>query len=344
MSRRNGLLGAVALVLAGAAVLSALPVQSYSTGIDASIAGVGLGVGRGCYCHSADGASRTPANTANVSFIVEDVPQGYYQPGKKYMINLTFFDPVVPPNPSDTANHGGFNVWASAGKFSKNANSTLGGKDTVQINTDGTVTHTKDGDVLAYRHFTFDWEAPATNGSDVTFDILVNAVNGDNSNVGGGDSWSRRWVVLPGQPGAGGAAGAVDISKLGVPLRAYWLGIIGILSTMFLLLLSFYVIRSGSKFYEFGLPRGQVKSVKIRQIPAPKNRAAYAVEFGLFVILVATVVLGFSTFITESVDAVTAAVFILAVASIIAMMVFYYIRAFLPIVDVLEEETIEPLR
>jgi hypothetical protein len=334
--RKKAITGAMALALLFAALVSAMPVQSLSGGIDSSAGGAGLGSQRGCYCHSPDGSSKVPNGRAAINFaFVGGIPGGYYQAQATYTIVLAFDDPDVPMNPDPTANHGGFNVWPSGGTFVAN------GSAWVQVQADTSISHTKTGDVEANRTFKFDWKAPAANTSDVTFDILVNAVNGDNVNTGGNDHWSRLIVVIPGLPGA--SSGSVDISKLGVPLRAYWLGIIGILSTMFLVLLSFYVIRSGSKFYEFGLPRGQVKSVKLRTIPPPKNKGAYAVMAGLMALAVIIGVI-FLSVRDEQLDALNLSLFILGFFGVIALAAFYYIRAFLPIVDVLEEEEILPLQ
>lgn len=338
-SRKQAIFAAITLVLGLALAAASVPVQSLSTGIDSSAGGVGAPPDRGCYCHSAD-SSKTPNGKANITFTVEGLnapgQNGYYGVGKDYSIHLVFDDAAVPMNSDPAANHGGFNVWVSAGVFSAN------GSDRVQVNPDNSVTHTKKGDVEANRSFTFVWKSPSTNTSDVTFDILVNAVNGDNVNTGGNDHWSRMVVSLPGLPGAGGS-GNVDISKLGVPLRAYWLGVIGILSTMFLLVLSFYVIRSGSKFYEFGLPRGQVKNVKIRTIPAPKTRGAYLTMTALVVIEI-MIVATFLGIRDEDLNALQATGFLVASVIVMVLMAAYYIRAFLPLVDVLEEETVEPLK
>lgn len=323
------------LLLAASFVLSASPAESLSGGIDSTAGGVGLGPDRGCYCHSDDGASRTPNGDATVLFTVDGLAEGYYQASETYDVNLTFIEPGVPMSTAPNANHGGFNVWASGGTFGVN------GSNFVRVNTDGSITHTLEGDRGAARSFVFVWTAPDDNSSDVTFDILVNAVNGDNSNVGGGDKWSRAHVVLPGQPGA--STGEVDISQLGVPLRAYWLGVIGILATMVLVMLSFYVIRSGSKFYEFGLPRGEVKNVKIRTIPPPRNKAAYVVLAGLLMIDVMILVV-FLSVTDQAIDAFQLSLFLLGFFGVLAMIFVYYVRAFLPIVDVMEEESVEPLR
>jgi hypothetical protein len=195
---------AAALIMAASFVFSAAPATSLSSGIDSTAGGVGLGPDRGCYCHSDDGASRTPNGQATIMFAVSGLAEGYYQPAETYDINLTFFDPTVPITNVSGANQGGFNVWASAGIFDVN------GSNFVRVNTDGSITHTVEGDQGAFRSFQFVWTAPDENASDVTFDIVVNAANGDGSSAGGGDKWSRGFDVLPGQPGA--AAGEVDIS------------------------------------------------------------------------------------------------------------------------------------
>jgi hypothetical protein len=339
-SRKQAIFTAIALVMGLAFAAASVPVQSFSTGIDASQGGVGTPPNRGCYCHSPDGVSKVPNGNATIRFVIEGLDtagtNGYYQVGRDYTIHLSFEDAAVPMNANATANKGGFNVWASGGTFA------TGGSDLVLVNTDGTITHTVKGDQTANRSFTFLWKSPAANTSDITFDVLVNAVNGDGLNTGGNDHWSRMALTIPGLPGAS-AGGGVDISKLGVPLRAYWLGVIGILSTMFLLVLSFYVIRSGSKFYEFGLPRGQVKAVKIRTIPAPKTRGAYLTMTALVVIEV-MIVATFMSIRDEDLTALQATGFLVAAAMVMVLMAAYYIRAFLPLVDVLEEETVEPIR
>jgi hypothetical protein len=338
-TRKTTALALGALSLAAVIAFSSTPVYSLSTGV--GLGETGSGTARGCTCHSP-----VQNGAAHVTFTVDSLPNGYYEGGKTYTMHLSFVDDDVPMASDPAANHGGFSVVASAGAFKADTNSTVnvGGTPytTVQTKDNGaSVTHTKDGDVHGNRSFGFSWTAPESNASDISFDILVNAVNGDNANSNA-DRWTRTYSVLPGQPGAGGAA-KVDISKLGVPLRAYWLGVIGILSTIFLLTLSFFVIRSGSKFYEFGLPRGQVKAVKVRTIPPPKGRGAYAVIAGLVVILMG-IVWTFLSVRDEQLDAMKASMFVLGFAIVVALTFVYYIRAFLPIVDVLEEETVEPLR
>lgn len=342
LERKWALRGAVALFLALAIVVSASPVHSLSSGV--GLAETGSGTARGCTCHSPTMNGHAAISLTFEMTTGELLASPYYEGGKTYTMRLSFQDPDVPMNATPTANHGGFTLWASAGKFKLNANSsrTVGSATVALVqlmDSDQTVTHTRDGDVLGNRSWSFDWVAPQANESDVLFDVVVNAVNGDNTNSAA-DRWTRTSAVLPGAPGGGGG---VEISELGVPLRAYWLGIIGILSTMFLLLLSFYVIRSGSKFYEFGLPRGQVKAVKIRTIPPPKNKGAYAVMTGLIVILL-VIVLAFLSIKDEQLDALQATLFLTGFFIVLVLAAVYYIRAFLPIVDVIEEETIEPLR
>jgi hypothetical protein len=347
VSRGNRVAALLGFALMAALMFSAMPVDSVSSGVGSQA--VGAGPSRGCTCHSP-----AATNTAAINFQVDGLGDGYYKPLKSYTIRLSFTDTTVDFNASPEANHGGFNVAASAGTFALNSNSSYtpaGGTkvDFVQVMDSGTqVTHTKAGDVNGtfngtvnlHRTWSFEWKAPAANASDVTFDILVNAVNGDNTQSTA-DRWSRAFVVLPGQPGA--STGDVDISQLGVPLRAYWLGVIGILSTMVLLVFSFYVIRSGSKFYEYGLPRGQVKNVKIRTIPPPKNKGAYVVLAGL-VIIDLGIVLTFGSVTDEQLDAFKASMFLLGFFGVLALSIVYYVRAFLPIVDVMEEESVEALK
>lgn len=338
-TRKTTAVALIALALAAVTAFSSTPVYSLSTGVGTGETGVGAP--RGCTCHSP-----VQNGAAHVAFTVDSVPNGYYEGGKTYTMHLSFVDDEVPMAADPAANKGGFSIVASAGAFKPDTNSTIdvGGTSYTTVQTKdlgASVTQTKDGDIRANRSFAFSWTAPESNASDVAFDIVVNAVNGDNANTNA-DRWTRTYSVLPGQPGAG-APGKVDISKLGVPLRAYWLGIIGILSTIFLLVLSFFVVRSGSKFYEFGLPRGQVKAVKVRTIPPPKNKGAYAVLAGLIVINT-LIIWTFLSVSDEQLDAMKASMFVLGFAIVVALTFVYYIRAFLPIVDVLEEETVEPLR
>jgi hypothetical protein len=107
--------------------------------------------------------------------------------------------------------------------------------------------------------------------------------------------------------------------------------------------LSFYVIRSGSKFYEFGLPRGEVKNVKIRTIPPPRNKASYVVLAGLVIIFIMMVVTFFSVG-DQVLDAFQLSAFLIGIFGLLSMIFVYYVRAFLPIVDVMEETTLEPLK
>ncbi len=176
--------GSFAILLAAlmlVAVLAPLPVTPHSGGI--------VGQTRaGCSCHN-----------QSESFGVEPSLKGLpdsWEAGEEYQLNVSFSGgPARGPGA-----RGGFDLRASSGQLV-----VPKGSSSVRVEPgSGEATHTKEGSNSSTWHVT--WRAPSEGTGDVTFTLLVNAVNGDGVQ-GPGDQWGRLEAEVPeGETGGLGAA------------------------------------------------------------------------------------------------------------------------------------------
>jgi cytochrome c oxidase subunit I+III len=187
-------------ILFSALMLQSL--QAMPTGIG------GNSVDTGCTCHGAADVSVNP--------FIEGLPD-IYNGSETYNITISM---EGGPTPSGTA-YGGFNLRVSSGKVLSVNNDTQ-----VWVQSSTEITHNDSGN--DQREWVIQWLAPIDDTQDVTFTLLVNSVNGDNSP--GGDSWNSLIVSTEGLNSNGGSI--VDFTNL-----AWWLIIGSVLGLVFVVVL-----------------------------------------------------------------------------------------------------------
>ncbi len=196
-------LALVALV-ALAAVLP-LPAAPHSAGMVGQTRG-------GCVCHNqTESFSVTPS--------IDGLP-GSWEPGEEYLLNLTYEGgPARGPGA-----RAGFDLKASAGEL-------VAGKGSANVRVDpgsGEATHTKEGSNIS--SWNGIWRAPSEGTGEVTFTLVVNAVNGDGVQ-GPGDAWGRlEKDVAEGDPGGLGKA------------STFWI-VVGIAAVLAIAALAWYATR-----------------------------------------------------------------------------------------------------
>ncbi len=189
--------------------------------------------GAGCTCHGGGSASAT------VTWRLVGLPTKY-APAKSYSITLAGSGG---PEPLPGQHQGGFAIQASVGTLTP-----LSGAGDVQSVTPASgmsaLTHTADGN--SQRQWSFTWTAPKDDAEDAFFYVGINLVDGSGA-ADAPDSWVTFQQVSEGNGAP--PANEADISELGVPLQAYWLGVIGIFSVLFTLFLTYFVIRSSTRHH-----------------------------------------------------------------------------------------------
>ncbi|MCA1819807.1 MAG: hypothetical protein LC620_07150 [Halobacteriales archaeon] len=156
-------------------------------------------------------------------------PGMVYAKGAVYTINITLGNEQAPT----LANHAGFNIRASSGKFSVPAGST-----DVQTSKDSSqATHTN----AEHTKWTVTWTAPDAGA--VHFVILVNDVNGINGNDPG-DHVYQTFMDLTDAEGAQlGAAVKVVAPEFGISLQQYWIGLIGLFVMIIVMVAGFVYLK-----------------------------------------------------------------------------------------------------
>ncbi|MDP7006989.1 MAG: hypothetical protein QGG57_02195 [Candidatus Poseidoniia archaeon] len=182
----------------------------------------------GCNCHN-------PDQSGTGLWSLENFP-ARYEPGATYNLTLTIADSGV-SDAADPAAAGGFLMRVTNGSFE-------GGTD-FWVNDDSRMlSHNADSD--DQRNWTVAWTAPEEGSGDAVLTVYFNVVNGENGNDPG-DGWTRLVAVSLGTPQA--LEDEVGIHELGVSLKQYWIGLIGIGITMVFVLLAYIVLRGGSANY-----------------------------------------------------------------------------------------------
>ncbi|NIS18695.1 MAG: hypothetical protein GWN18_01860 [Thermoplasmata archaeon] len=158
-----------------------LPASPQSSGI----------VGRtrtGCTCHN-------QTESLGVAPAIAGLP-GSWEPGEEYVLELTYEGgPARGPGA-----RAGFDLRASKGELLVEGGSLY---ERVDPGT-GEATHTLEG--ANESAWSVVWRSPDEGEGDVTFVLVVNAVNGDGVQ-GPGDQWGRTQFVVPeGEPGGLGKA------------------------------------------------------------------------------------------------------------------------------------------
>lgn len=224
------------LLVAGSLLLAASNAFSMSEGIVGQNGGPNATT-PGATCHSP-----TPTPTVIPLLRLEgslSLPLTY-EPNKEYHLLIVI---LGGPAPNGTA-YGGFNLRATAGTLAPNGTDTQAMLNPTTGETE--LTHTTTGN--DQRSWVVKWTSPAENKSTVYFYLVVNAVNGDGLNSPL-DQWNAiRAFML----GTSGEAGGGAIEDVGVPVRAYWIGVIGFAATLVVIFVSYFVMRGGSRYYKDG--------------------------------------------------------------------------------------------
>ena len=179
-------------ILVGALMLQGM--SAMPTGIG------GSSVDSGCLCHG--GAD------SDVSPVLEGLPE-VYNGSEVYNLTISFTG-----GPAESGvNSGGFNLRTSHGEFIVIDNTTQ-----FWQGDDQEIVHTDYGN--DQRVWQIKWQAPIDDTNDVTFTLLTNSVDGDDTKDG--DSWNSEVIEVEGLNSDGGPI--IDFTNL-----AWWLIILTIL-------------------------------------------------------------------------------------------------------------------
>ena len=182
----------------------------------------------GCSCHNLE-------QSETGMWMLEGFP-ARYGPGLTYNLTLTISNPIVEGGDVGAA-RGGFLLRVSNGSFSSGTG--------FWTSDDGTLlSHT--ADTNGQHNWTVEWTAPNEGAGDAVLTLYFNVVNGKNGNDAG-DAWTRVVSVSLGTPQA--LEHEAGIHEMGVEMKQYWIGLIGIAVTLVFVLLAYIVIRGGSSNY-----------------------------------------------------------------------------------------------
>ena len=215
--------------LLSAALLTGGSVVGYSGGGDTGGDDWANGVlVEGCSCHNLE-------QSETGMWALEGFP-ARYGPGTVYNLTLTIADSGV-TDAADPAAAGGFLLRVTNGSFS-------GGAGFWTSDDGSLLSHT--ADTNDQRNWTVTWTAPDEGTGDAVLTVYFNVVNGENGNDAS-DGWTRLVAVSLGMPQA--LEHEAGIHELGVVLKQYWIGLIGIAITLVFVLLAYIVLRGGSANY-----------------------------------------------------------------------------------------------
>ncbi|OIR12273.1 MAG: hypothetical protein BEU05_03140 [Marine Group III euryarchaeote CG-Bathy2] len=182
----------------------------------------------GCSCHNVD-------QSETGLWSLEGFP-ARYEPGMTYNLSLAIADSGV-TDAADPVAAGGFLLRVTNGSFAGGDGFWTG---------DGGRLLSHNADSNDQRNWTVAWTAPDEGSGDVVLTLYFNVVNGEKGNDAG-DGWTRLVAVSLGTPQA--LEDEAGIHELGVSLKQYWIGLIGIAITLVFVLLAYIVLRGGSANY-----------------------------------------------------------------------------------------------
>ena len=226
--------------------------QAMNTGIGSAQDSTGDGTNditdvakEGCLCHST-----TPTNSVQV--VLDDVPYSWIA-GQSYPLRLQLIGGPDADSGSTTA---GFSMRVSAGSLAE-SDFTQNWEGDIQ-----TLTHNDDGARTDDRMWTISWIAPDAGTGEVDFWITGNSVDGDGMNIGD-DSWNQLFFFL-GESDVDSGLGTrtifagdgqvsapvvethgIELHEMGAELRAHWLGLLGFLSVIIVIVFSGLLLRYG---------------------------------------------------------------------------------------------------
>ena len=189
-----------------------------------------------------------------------DVPFNY-APGDTYDLSITMAGgPAIAGSYS-----GGFSLLVTGGTLV-----TVDDATQLWEGDDTRLTHTDTGAESEDRTWAFQWIAPAAGGDTVHFYVAANAVTGD-SVPGPDDQWNRLSFAIPEgtaddsggptrdlfsgngevEPPAADDHG-IDLHHLGAQFRAHWLGLLGFLSVILVIVFAGFFLRYGFSYRYVG--------------------------------------------------------------------------------------------
>ncbi len=212
----------------------------------------------GCTCHNID-----PSDS--VTIILDEVPTTYTA-GETYEMMIQIIGGAE-YHAGGTDYSAGFSMRVSegilgAGEGSENHVTTSPETFNGPASDDQqTLTHTEAGANLESRTWNIVWTAPDTESGPVTFWLVGNSVNGDGV-PGPQDMWNRlSAVIIEGEddgnrrtifsgdgniePPAPPSSGHADLHHMGAKFRAHWLGLLGFLSVILVLIFCGFFLRYG---------------------------------------------------------------------------------------------------
>ncbi len=199
----------------------------------------------GCICHAAAAAN-------SVQIVLDDVPYSWVT-GQTYELRLQL---IGGPDAKIGSTTGGFSMRVSAGSLAE-SDETQNWEGDIQ-----TLTHNADGARTDDRMWEISWIAPENGTGNVDFWITGNSVDGDGLNTGE-DSWNQLFFFLgeatedsglgtrtifagDGQVSAPVAEEhGVELHEMGAELRAHWLGLLGFLSVIIVIVFAGLLLRYG---------------------------------------------------------------------------------------------------
>jgi hypothetical protein len=242
------------VIIASLVTLLMLPSmgQARNTGIGSAQDSTGDGANditdvakEGCLCHST-------TVTNSVQIILDDVPYSWVA-GQSYDLRLQLIGGPEADVGSTTA---GFSMRVSAGSLAE-SDLTQNWEGDIQ-----TLTHNADGARTDARMWPITWTTPESGEGVVDFWITGNSVDGNGLN-NGEDSWNQLVIFLlesDEESGLGtrtifasdGNVSApeavehgVQLHEMGAELRAHWLGLLGFLSVIIVIVFSGLLLRYG---------------------------------------------------------------------------------------------------
>lgn len=235
------------LVLVALLILPGLA-SSYHGGIGGEQSNAGETIDdvakEGCLCHNG-------AADNSVQIILDEVPYGYVA-GEEYVLVLTI---IGGPSAAGTY-QAGYSMRTSDGVLSGDTSQNWEDDPT-------TLTHTEASAVNAERTWTIKWIAPAAESGPVNFWITGNSVNGD-AIPGVEDRWNQLLFSLNEGDDAVSALGTrtlfagdgnieapepshhgVDLHHMGASMRAHWLGLLGFMAVILVIIFAGVMLRYG---------------------------------------------------------------------------------------------------
>ena len=205
----------------------------------------------GCLCHNPDGADN------RVTVLMADVPYRYLAGQTYEMVLQIVGGPAV-----DGTNSAGFSMRVNIGTLAAGS----GSESLTQIAVEGdekTLTHTAAGAAASDRSWSVAWTAPDSGAGDVVFRVTGNSVNGDQGATNS-DRWNHLMFGIPEAAADGDdtrtrtifvgdgeleapqtTEHGLSLHDMGAPLRAHWLGLLGFLSVILVIVFCGLMLRYG---------------------------------------------------------------------------------------------------